>query len=158
MTDSSRGACLTPRHLAFARPGDSSGLNEIHLDQLKSGGRHENIVLGSAICRASRNSGADEPADFYSVVLPLLGRLVCDQLDNGSPVVVGRGVVASPTQPMRLRASAHAQLAVVQIARAVIESALSRLLGRAPLWPLVFEPAIDVSNRTDERLVPTDSG
>jgi len=33
---------------------------------------------------------------------------------------------------------------MIQIERAVIDSALTRLLGCVPLWPLVFDPAIDV--------------
>ncbi|WP_235022521.1 AraC-like ligand-binding domain-containing protein [Amycolatopsis alkalitolerans] len=100
------------------------------------------MVLSSMICH---HSGVDEAGSVYSVMVPLSAHLLCEQANDGLPIVVGQGLVASPTRPMRVHVPIAARLMVLEIERAAAESELSQLLGFALPWPMVFEPIIEVS-------------
>lgn len=145
MSEMHRGVCLMHSYPVRARPRGRLWASEAHLDQLESGVRRENVVLSSVIYHSGANSGVGSSSSFYSVVLPLSAHLLCDQVNDGLPIVVGRGLVASPTRPMRVHVPIEAMLVILEIERAAVESELSRLLGYALPWPLAFEPTIDVS-------------
>lgn len=145
MSEMRRGVCLTHSYPVRARPRGRLWVREANLDQLESGVRRENVVLSSVIYHSGANRVADRSSTFYSVVLPLSAHLVADQVNDGLPIVVGRGLVASPTRPMRVHVPIEAMLVILEIERAAVESELSRRLDCALPWPLAFEPTFDVS-------------
>lgn len=143
VTEVERGVRPMHTHLARATITDCRWFYELDLGRSQAH-RSEDVVLSSVIHCPGVEPSVDESADLYSIVILLTGRLLCDEVDEGLPIAVGRGIVASPTRPMRIRASADARLVVIRIERPVLESELSTLLGHAVPWPVVFEPAIDV--------------
>lgn len=144
MTDVERGVRPTHPHLVRATTTDGRWFHELDLGRSQAH-RSEDIVLSSVIRCPGVEPGVDESADLYSILIVLTGRLVCDEVDEGLPIAVGRGIVASPTRPIRIHASAEVRLVAIRIEQPVLESEVSGLLGHAVPWPVVFEPAIDVT-------------